>query len=144
MNTTGFKIVLDTNIFIAIIGKQSPFRWIFDKIIEGSLVLCISNEILLEYREILERKTNEAVANNIVNFLMIHPYVSKIEIFYRFKLISTDEDDNKFVDCAIASNAQFLVSNDRHFDLLKHLDFPQVNIVTLTEFEKLLLDSTTP
>lgn len=137
MNTTVFKVVLDTNIFIAIIGKQSLFRWIFDKIIDGSLVLCIFNEILLEYREILERKTNETVANNIVNFLMIHPYVSKTEIFYRFKLIFADEDDNKFVDCAIISHAHFLVSNDRHFDLLKSIDFPKVNVVTLMEFETL-------
>lgn len=137
MNTTGFKIVLDTNIFIAIIGKQSPFRWILDKIIDGSLVLCISNEILLEYREILEQKTNEVVANNIASFLMIHPYVSKTEIFYHFRLISAGEDDNKFVDCAIASNAHFLVSNDRHFDSLKSINFPKVNVVTLTEFEKL-------
>ncbi len=52
--TEPIKIVLDTNILIAIIGTKSPFRWIFDKIIAGKFILCISNEILFEYQEILE------------------------------------------------------------------------------------------
>lgn len=60
------KIVLDTNIFIAIIGKKSPFRWIFDQIISGQLTLCVSNEILLEYQEILERKTNSEVLQRML------------------------------------------------------------------------------
>ncbi len=78
------KIVLDTNILIAIIGRKSPFRWIFDDIISGKLILCISNEILLEYQEILARKTNQEVAYNITQFLAVHPFVIKTEIFYQF------------------------------------------------------------
>lgn len=35
MDTTALKLVIDTNIFIAIIGRKSPFRWIFDCIING-------------------------------------------------------------------------------------------------------------
>ncbi|MCF8361713.1 MAG: PIN domain-containing protein [Prolixibacteraceae bacterium] len=58
MNTIGTKIVIDTNVFITIIGKKSPNRWILDKIICGDFILCISSEILLEYEEVLNRKTN--------------------------------------------------------------------------------------
>lgn len=130
--TEPIKIVLDTNILIAIIGTKSPFRWIFDKIIAGKFILCISNEILFEYQEILERKTNQEVAYNLTQFLTIHPFVVKTEIFYQFQLIS--EDDNKFVDCAIAANAVCLVSNDKHFKVLKMVEFPKVNILTLAEF----------
>ncbi len=132
--TEPIKIVLDTNILIAIIGTKSPFRWIFDKIIAGKFILCISNEILFEYQEILERKTNQEVAYNLTQFLTIHPFVVKTEIFYQFQLISEDEDDNKFVDCAIAANAVCLVSNDKHFKVLKMVEFPKVNILTLAEF----------
>lgn len=128
------KIVLDTNIFIAIIGKKSQFRWIFDQIISGQFTLCISNDILLEYQEILERKTNSEVAYNVIQFLTIHPFVIKTEIFYQFNLITEDEDDNKFVDCAIAANAICLVSNDKHFKILKTIEFPKVNLLTLSEF----------
>ena len=54
MNTTALRLVLDTNILIAIISRKSPFRWLFDAIIEGKVGLCVSTDILFEYREIME------------------------------------------------------------------------------------------
>ena len=135
MDTTVLKIVIDTNILLAIIGKQSPFRWLFDGVINGQLRLCISNEILFEYREILARKTNSQVAENLTSFLSISPHVEKTDISFQFQLITQDPDDNKFVDCVIASNAVCLVSNDHHFQILKMIRFPHVEIMTLTEFE---------
>lgn len=82
MNTTALKVIIDTNIFITTIGRKSPFRWIFDAIIEGDLILCVSNSILLEYREILERKNGVTVAENVINFLLVHPFVEKYDIFF--------------------------------------------------------------
>lgn len=105
MNTTALRIVLDTNILIAIISRKSPFRWVFDCIINGKIILCVSNEILFEYEEILSVKTSREVAENVINFITISPFTEKLEIFFKFGLIAEDEDDNKFVDCAIASNA---------------------------------------
>ena len=49
-------------------------------------------------------------------------------------MIQSDPDDNKFVDCAIASNAICIVSNDHHFDEVKQTDFPKVNVLTLLDF----------
>lgn len=133
MNTTALKVIIDTNIFIAIIGKKSPFRWIFDAIIQGDLILCLSNSILLEYREILERKNGAVVAENVINFLSVHPFVEKYDIFFDLNLISVDKDDNKFSDCAFASGA-LLISNDNHFKDLLTLGFPKISLMTLTEF----------
>lgn len=135
MNITAPKVVLDTNILIAVIGRKSPFRWIFDCVIHGKIILCLSNDILFEYQEILARKTNQQVAENIVNFLTVSHFTEKIDIYFNFELIAADSSDNKFVDCAIAANADFLVSNDRHFQILKTLDFPKVAILNLAEFE---------
>lgn len=135
MNTTAPKIVLDTNILVAIIGRKSPFRWIFDCLIEGKLILCVSNEILFEYQEILAKKTSAKVAENVINFIIISPFTERTEIFFNFGLISEDADDNKFVDCAIASNAICLVSNDSHFQVLKSIDFPKVTVLSLSQFE---------
>lgn len=53
---------------------------------------------------------------------------------YRFNLITTDPDDNKFVDCAIVAGATYIVSNDRHFEELKKYDFPKVDVRKLSEF----------
>lgn len=135
MNITALKIVLDTNILIAVIGRKSPFRWIFNCIIEGKIIFCVSNEILFEYQEILAKKTNAEVAENVVNFITVSPFTVKTEIFFNFSLISEDADDNKFVDCAIATNAICLVSNDKHFQVLKTTNFPKVEIFRLQEFE---------
>ena len=136
MNTTGLRIVLDTNILIAIIGKKSPFRWIFDCILQGKIVLCVSNEILLEYREVLELKNGAEVAENVTNLITVLPYTEKIDIFFNFKVIIEDPDDDKYVDCAVAANAICLISNDSHFKVLKTLPFPIVTLVTLLEFDK--------
>ncbi|HEX8267345.1 MAG TPA: putative toxin-antitoxin system toxin component, PIN family [Pyrinomonadaceae bacterium] len=136
MNITALRVVLDTNILIAVIGKRSPFRWIFDCIIQGRIILCVSNDILFEYREILAKKTSHEVAENVVNFITITPYTEKTDIFFNFGLISEDADDNKFVDCAIALNAVCLVSNDKHFQVLKTIDFPKVKVLELREFEE--------
>jgi len=51
-------------------------------------------------------------------------------------LISIDADDNKYVDCAIAGDALCLVSNDKHFSVLKTIGFPKVNWLVLAEFEE--------
>ena len=136
MNIIALKIVLDTNILIAIIGKKSPFRWIFDCIIEGKIILCVSNEILFEYQEILTKKASAEVAENVVNFIAINPFTEKYEIFFNFGLIADDANDNKFVDCAITLNAICLVSNDKHFQALKTIAFPQVTVLKLQEFEE--------
>jgi uncharacterized protein len=140
MSTTGMRVVIDTNVFITIIGTKSPFRWIFDAAIEGKLILCVSNDIILEYNEILLRKTNSAVAGNIMGFLTVHPFVERIEPFFNFRLITVDEDDNKFVDCTIAANAYCIVSNDKHFDVLNDIPFPKVKVLSTTDFEKLRIN----
>ena len=66
------------------------------------------------------------------------PTVEFIEPFYRFNLITQDPDDNKFVDCAIAGNATYIVSNDSHFDVLKQTDFPKLVVKRIQEFSKIL------
>jgi len=128
------KVVIDTNVLITIISKRSPFRWIFDSIISGRIHISVSTDILLEYKEILQRKTTFVVAESIMNFISVSPFVENTDIFYRFNLIENDNTDNKFVDCAISSNADCIISNDRHFQILKTVAFPKVKILTLDEF----------
>ena len=64
--------------------------------------------------------------------------VEKQDVFFKWQLIEVDKDDNKFVDCSIAGNVDFLVTNDRHFDVLKSLDFPQITVINIDEFIELL------
>lgn len=131
------RIVLDTNILIAIISQKSPFRWLFNSIVDGKIALCVTTEILLEYREILEQKNGVDVAENVINFITVMPATERTEILYAFNFVTEDPDDNKFVNCAIAADAQHLVSNDGHFRVLRQIDFPKVDWLTLVEFESL-------
>ena len=62
-----------------------------------------------------------------------------IKTYYKFGLLN-DEDDNKFVDCAIASNADFIVSHDRDFNVLQQIDFPKVLVINSDQFETVLTE----
>ena len=87
-----------------------------------------------EYIEILQRLTDNETAEYVVKTILNSPFVELITPFYHFNLITVDPDDNKFVDCAISANALYIVTNDHHYDVLKDIDFPKVNIVNIQQF----------
>ena len=128
------RVVIDTNVLLVSISTKSRYRPIFDALLNGKYQLAISNEILSEYMEVLERKANATVATNIAEALLNSENVIRTEIFFSWGLIKEDEDDNKFVDCAIAANAKYLVSNDKHFRILQEVEFPKVDVVGIEEF----------
>ncbi len=127
-------VVLDTNALLVSISRKSKYRPIFDGLILGKYDIAITNEILNEYIEILERKTNIVVANNLAEFILNLPNVIKTEIHFNWQLINEDQDDNKFLDCAISSNAKYLVTNDKHFDILNQIEFPKIELIKIEEF----------
>ena len=51
-------------------------------------------------------------------------------------VIQADPDDNKFVDCAISGNAEYIVSNDSHFRVLNDIDWPRLQLVTIQDYVK--------
>ena len=128
------KVVIDTNVLLISISKKSPYRPIFDAIINGDIRMVVSNEIISEYAEILELQTNAIVAINVTDFLSKSQNVDRIEVYYRWNLIEIDKDDNKFVDCAVAGNAIYIVTNDKHFSVLKNIKFPKVDIISSADF----------
>jgi putative PIN family toxin of toxin-antitoxin system len=97
-------------------------------------VLCVTNEILFEYHEILAKRYNNLIANTVLKELIESPNVEHINPTFRFNLITTDPDDNKFVDCAVIAGATYIVSNDRHFRELDRYEFPKVEVRNLSEF----------
>lgn len=127
-------IVLDTNCLVQMLSVHSPARPAWDAYRQGRYTLCVSDEILNEYQEILERVTNAAVALNVVNAIARSPYTRHYTPHFRFGLIEQDPDDNKFVDCAIIAGADYIVSEDAHFRALRRIPFPTVNVIGLDEF----------
>jgi putative PIN family toxin of toxin-antitoxin system len=132
------KIVLDTNCLLPSVFKNSEFYWLWDSFRKGKYTLCYSNEIMAEYEELLQRFYSKNIADAVLTELENSMNVEQVSIYYSWNFIESDADDNKFVDCAIASGAQFIVSNDNHFNVLKKIDFPKVQVINIEEFYKLL------
>jgi len=65
----------------------------------------------------------------------------KINNYYKWNLISTDLDDNKFVDCALNAGADFIVTNDKHFNVLKSLAFPPIKVIDIDSFKQIINDT---
>jgi uncharacterized protein len=135
------KIVLDTNVLTNSFLKRSKNYWIWKALEAQQLTLCVTTDILLEYEEIIaQRYEDPLLATFVLDALQIMPnliYVRK-DIFFR--LIPQDQDDEKFADCAIAVSADYLVTNDRHFNPLKKLPFPVLKIVNEDEFRTVFED----
>jgi len=132
------KVILDTNVLLVSISSKSQYHWIFQALLSGQYDLYVTNEILSEYEEIISLKYNVQVAEQTLTTLLLLPNVFTTTVYYHWHLIVDDEDDNKFADCAIASNAHYLVTQDKHFNVLKDIPFPKVNILSVLEFKTLL------
>lgn len=134
------KFVIDTNVLLVSISERSENHWLFLAFIDEVFTLCVTTSILNEYAEILEQQMGIKTSENVLKIIENAPNVIFIDRYIRWELISVDPDDNKFVDCAIASNAKCVVSQDKHFNVLKKIRFPKVDVVRIDEFKKILLN----
>jgi len=132
------RFVIDTNVLLVSISRKSPYHWILEALLHQQFDLAVTSDILAEYEEIISEKYSALVARNLVRTLLLLPNVIRTEIYYNWNLIKNDRDDDKFVDCAVASNADAIVTHDRHFNILKSIPFPQIMTLTIFEFGTLL------
>ncbi len=132
------RVVVDTNVLLVAIPRKSPYHWLFKSFLEKQFELLFSNEILTEYEEqFYSRWAPEAAAELSIILLEARNTVF-VDVYFYFNLIKEDEDDNKFADCAIAAGADYLVTFDKHFNVLKTIDFPKVFVVHPDEFKTIL------
>ena len=132
------KIVLDTNCLISSLSRRGQYYPVWKGLQTGRYVLCVSTEILEEYAEIITQKMSVEVATNVIHLLLESQFVELINPYFSLQLIKDDHDDDKFVDCAFAANATFIVSDDKHYDVLKDIEFPKLLVLKLKEFLGLL------
>ena len=128
--------VLDTNCLLQSLSDQSRYYNVWESFIHGKYVLCVSTEILEEYEEIISSHMSPLAAKLAIEMILRTKNVLRVDARFRFHLITIDEDDNKFVDCAIVANAKYIVSDDKHFTVLNTIPFPHVEVRKLSEFQK--------
>ena len=125
-------VVLDTNIFIsAVFWEGKPYR-IVNKAINQEIIVFISNEIIKEIRKVLARdfSLEKQEIDSIIDAVAY--FTNFIEPKEKVKAVKEDPDDDRIIGCALACNAQFIVSSDNH--LLKLKNFRNIKIVSPEEF----------
>jgi putative PIN family toxin of toxin-antitoxin system len=116
------RVCIDTNVLVQLFGRDQTTRPIRDALLTGRIELAVSNEILFEYQEMVTRLSGAARWQQVEQFFRVLFYLHANILFvspqFRFGVVAADPDDNKFIDCAIAAQADYVITSDRHFDML--------------------------
>ena len=117
-------VVLDTNALLQVFGARSPYAKLQQAILDGQVTLSISTAILLEYEEVMARYGGADRWPRVWRALemteQLHDNLRRIEPTFRWRLITADPDDDAFADCAIAAGAEWVITEDAHFNSLKN------------------------
>jgi predicted nucleic acid-binding protein len=62
------RLVIDTNVFLVSLAKKYKYYWLFEAIMQGAFDFCVSNEILHEYQEIIEKRYGVQTTTETLNF----------------------------------------------------------------------------
>jgi predicted nucleic acid-binding protein len=117
---------------------RSIYHWLWESFRRGDFTLCYSNEIIAEYEEQLSSLYPPEVTKNTLHLLMASHNVEKVFPYYRWNLINADPDDNKFADCALNAGVDYIVTNDKHFNVLKNIEFPPIKVIDIETFKKII------
>ncbi len=127
------RVVLDTNVLISAIGWRGNPRKVLALCIEGKLNLVLTRETLDELERVLQRARFDFIPVEKKQELL--QYLTDISIKVtaegNVEVIKKDPEDNKFLDCAVAGKADYIVSGDRH--LLELKEHKSIKIVTASE-----------
>jgi predicted nucleic acid-binding protein len=116
------------------LNRNSSFHRLHQLFASEAVEWVLSNEILPEYEGLLTRHYSSATAKRVFAILLLAPNTYFQQAYYKWQLVADDPDDDKFVDVAIAAGVDYLVTNDRHFQLPLQLPFPRVPLVSLQKF----------
>ncbi|MBK9331686.1 MAG: putative toxin-antitoxin system toxin component, PIN family [Ignavibacteria bacterium] len=126
------KIILDTNVIVsALITNGIPSKIVEELVIEKKVNICLSHEILDEYLGVINRKKFSATKEfhlyaeqliyQIENFSLMYLPEMKLDIL-------SDKSDNKFLELAIESKANFLITGNTKDFTIKEIE--KTKIVT--------------
>ncbi len=129
------KVVFDTNVWLSIFMKKILTDE-FSRAKQG-LIVYVSKDILLEISKVLlYPKIAEILIKANVNekeiLRVIGENATLVSPKLKLQIITEDNDDNKILECALASKADIIVSGDKH--ILKLIKFRKTRILTPKEF----------
>ncbi len=124
------KIILDTNVVVsALIQKSFPYLILHDLYIERKIQLCISENLMSEYHDVLKREK----FSRFPDFIFMANWVLKdinehaILIHPKQKLnIIKDADDNMLLELAVTSKADYLITGNTNDFTISHYEKPKI------------------
>ena len=112
-------VCIDTNTVLQALRAGHPYAPILDAWIHGRLTWAVSTDILLEYEEVITRMSGSARWRMLGRLMDLSQLTTgnllRITPRFHFHVIVDDPDDNHFTDCAIAANADYVITEDHHF-----------------------------
>jgi len=125
------KVVIDTNILIDAMADNFSYTWkIVDLVLTGKIEAVASEKILKENLLIIERNiTRESDREKLESFFNA---VTVIPVYKRVMAVMDDPEDNKFVECALESGADYIISSDKHLLFLEQ--YKDVKILAPKDF----------
>lgn len=134
------KVVVDTNVVISsAVSIDGNPALIFEMLLLEKIINYITQEIIDEVKEVIKRPRiakklslveQEFIIKNFENFS------KKIKPIEKLDIIKDDPDDNKFLECAIAASAEYIISGDKHLLILKQ--FRDIKVVSPAEFVRII------
>lgn len=119
-NAYMLKVILDTNILIDAAQDNYAYTWrIIDLVLQNKLQAMASDKIFKEYNLIINRQViNPRDKERLEKFLT---QVEVVPVFKRVQVVADDPQDNKFIECALETEADYVISFDAHLlDLEKY------------------------
>jgi len=129
------KAVVDTNVFISsFLNPKGTPRKVISLWKTGELIICLSAEILEEYIEVLIRMglKDEPETGELLELFRKRINIDFVAIDQDIKLIASDPDDDKFIECAVNAGAEVIITGDRHLKDLKQ--YKGIDILSPAEF----------
>ena len=131
------KVVIDTNIFVsALLKPQSKERYIYKLALNGQIQLFISAPMLTELARVVDYPKFEIDPLEKESFLKnVSRVASFVEPKRQITIIKADPPDNRILECAVESRADYIITGDKHLKSLKH--YSETKIVCPSEFLKI-------
>ncbi|MGO8989725.1 MAG: putative toxin-antitoxin system toxin component, PIN family [bacterium] len=131
------RVVLDTNVLISAILFGGKPRRILEKAIRVEIRLCLSEPMLEELKGVLQRSkfdySPEMIQIILTELMSISDFVNTSETI---NIVAEDPEDNRILECAVAANADYVITGDSH--LLKLKKYLNIDILNAAAFlEKL-------
>lgn len=129
------SVVIDTNVFVSALVFGGNPRKVMDLITDKVVRLVMSEEIMTELRRVITLEFKEHI-NGLARYeALLKISAAWVPLGRRIIVVSRDPDDNKVIETASASGAQYIISGDK--DLLVLKEYEGIQILTPTDFLKL-------